>query len=292
MYIKEYVASLQNAGVYYEEQVSLANYCTYGTGGTGRIMVFPENKEQLSVCANTTLPKVAIGFGSNVLFSDYGYDGIVINTTRMNKIELRGALVIAQSGALLSKVRENAELNCLGGLEFTEGIPATVGGAVAMNAGCFSKSISEYVSYVTTDKGVYNNQSCKFSYRSSIFNGSCDEIIYSVALILKPSEIDIIESKKERFRKLRKNSQPHGKSCGSVFMNDGYFAGKLIDISGLKGYTVGGATVSEKHANFIINRGGTSSDIYKLICIIKNKVYQMQNVKLKEELRFIGRFDD
>ncbi len=292
MNIADFICKLEKSGITFKENLPLSAYCTYGTGGNARIMVFPKTHEELLVCVDNDLPRVAIGFGSNVLFSDYGYDGIIVNTTKMNAVEVRGSIIIAQSGALLSKARECAELNCLSGLEFTEGIPATVGGAVCMNAGCFSKSISEYVSYVITDKGVYNNRSCDFSYRSSIFDGDRGEIISSVGLILKPSETDIIETKKERFKKLRKSSQPHGKSCGSVFLNDGYFAGKVIDNAGLKGYRIGGAQVSEKHANFIINTGKKSCDIYRLIKFIKAKVYETQNVKLKEELRYVGKFDD
>ncbi len=292
MHIKDYIAKLDSLTIEYKKNVMLSNYCTYGTGGIGKIMVFPKNLDELKACLECEMSTVAIGFGSNLLFSDYGYDGLIVNTTKMNQIEVRGALLIAQSGALLSKVSECAEYNCLSGLEFTEGIPATIGGAVCMNAGCFSKSISECVSYVVTNKRVYNNANCNFSYRSSIFDKNDNEVIYSVGLVLKPSEIDIIEGKKERFKKLRKSSQPHGKSCGSVFLNDGYFAGKVIDIAGLKGFAIGGAKVSEKHANFIINGGKSSTDIYNLIKYIKNKVYETQNIKLKEELRFIGKFDD
>ena len=292
MHIENYIAELESRSIEYKKDVLLSRYCTYGTGGVGKIMVFPKNLEEVKVCTDCEMPIVPIGFGSNLLFSDYGFDGVIVNTSKMNKIEIRGSLIIAQSGALLSKVSENAEYNCLSGLEFTEGIPATIGGAVCMNAGCFSKSISEYVSYVITNKRAYNNADCSFAYRTSAFDRANGEIICSVGLILKPSEIDIIESKKERFKKLRKNSQPHGKSCGSVFLNDGYFAGKVIDFAGLKGFSIGGARVSEKHANFIINTGKSSADIYNLIKYVKNKVYETQNIKLKEELRYIGRFDD
>lgn len=292
MQIENYIATLNNNGIKFEKNVSLKKFCTYGTGGYAKIMVFPQTHEQLMCAVDTVMPFIAIGCGSNVLFSDYGFDGIIINTSLMNKIQIKGPLIIAQSGALLSNVREYAELNCLGGLEFTEGIPATVGGAICMNAGCFSKSVSEYVSYVVTTKGVRNNQSCKFAYRSSCFDKDSSEIISSVAFLLNPSETDIIEAKKEKFKKLRKNSQPHGKTCGSVFLNDGYFAGKVIDAAGLKGFSICGAQVSEKHANFIINTGTSSNDIYKLINYVKNKVYQTQGIRLKEELRFIGRFDD
>ncbi len=292
MHIKDYIARLNQAGISYQEGVSLASYGTYRTGGIARIMVFPNSHEQLCECMKTELPIERIGCASNILFSDYGFDGVIINTTKMDKITVRGCIIVAQSGATLSKVRENAEMNCLGGLEFTDGIPATVGGAVCMNAGCFSKSIGECVSYVVTNRAVYNNEKCEFAYRTSVFDKNKDEIISSVAFLLKPSEIDIIESKKERFKRLRKSSQPHGKSCGSVFLNDGYFAGKVIDLAGLKGYQIGGAKISEKHANFILNEGGTSADIYKLINYVKNRVFLTQNLKLKEELRFIGRFDD
>ena len=290
--MQQFITRLDKLGVEYLTDVSLSDYCTYGTGGKAKLMVFPRSLQQLKICTDCNFEKVAVGFGSNLLFSDYGYDGVIVNVTKMNKIEVKGSIIVAESGALLAKVRENAELNCLGGLEFTEGIPATIGGALCMNAGCFSKSISEYVSYVVTDKGVYNNRDCQFAYRSSIFDTKCDEVIYSVALILKPSEHDIIESKKERFKKLRKNSQPHGKSCGSVFINDGYFAGKVIDQAGLKGYKIGNAQVSEKHANFILNEGKKSADVYNLIKYVKGKVYETQGIRLKEEIRYVGRFDD
>ncbi|MBR3864397.1 MAG: UDP-N-acetylmuramate dehydrogenase [Clostridia bacterium] len=290
--MNEYIAMLNSYGIEYKINECLKKYSTYKTGGDTKIMVFPKNHNELKIATATNLEYVAIGNGSNILFSDYGYDGIVINTKNMVKMRFTGSLIVAECGLPLSKLRESAELNCLGGLEFTEGIPATVGGAVCMNAGCFSKSISEYIAYVITNNGIFNNEQCEFGYRTSIFDKNKGEIISSVAFMLKPSELDVIESKKERFKKLRKSSQPLGKSCGSVFLNDGYFAGKVIDQAGLKGYTIGGATVSEKHANFIINNGQKSSDVYKLIKLIKDRVYNTQKIKLKEELRFIGKFDD
>lgn len=290
--MNKYIAMLNELGIEYRINEPLSKYGTYATGGNCAVMVFPKNHAQLVSVTSFDLPIVAVGNGSNVLFSDYGFEGVVVNAKLMNKLRFSTSIITAECGVLLSTLRENAELNCLGGLEFTEGIPATVGGAVCMNAGCFSKSISEYVSYVVTNKGVYNNENCEFSYRSSRFDKNQGEIISSVGFVLKPSEIDLIESKKERFKKLRKSSQPHGKSCGSVFLNDGYFAGKIIDQAGLKGFSIGGATVSQKHANFIINKGNKSSDIYKLIQLIKEQVFTTQKIKLKEELRFIGKFDD
>lgn len=291
MQLNEYVNTLNEQGINYLKDQPLKNYGTYGTGGIAKIVVFPKNQTQLKSCLTDEC--AVIGNGSNVLFSDKGYSGALIVTKEVNEIEVRGTTVIAEAGVSLAKLRECCELNCLSGLEFTEGIPATVGGATCMNAGCFSKSLSDVISYVVTNKRIYNNTDCQFAYRSSIFtdNGG-KEAILRVCFLLKPSESDVIEAKLEKFKKLRKSSQPHGKSCGSVFLNDGYFAGKLIDQANLKGYKIGGAKVSQKHGNFIINEGGTSSDIYKLIKHIKRVVYEVHGVKLKEELKYIGNFDD
>jgi len=334
MKIDEYIRKLESFGTEYKTEQSLSEYCSYKTGGVARVVVFPKTEMQLKAAIDEGIDYCLIGCGTNVLFSDYGYDGAIIVTTGMKKIECSGSTIIAQCGASLSDVRETAAMNSLGGLEFTEGIPATIGGAICMNAGCFSKSIGDYVSYVVTGDGVINAADCRFGYRTSVFchddshadntngttgvsedlgvgkndageacsldgRGSTDSVskagrvIISACFLLKPGEPDVIEAKRERFRKLRKNAQPHGRSCGSVFLNDGYFAGKVIDSAGLKGFSVGGAKVSEKHANFILaGKGATSSDIYGLIKEIKRRVYREQGIVLKEEIRYIGKFDD
>lgn len=315
--IDGYVRKLECNSIAYEKDADLSKLCSYGTGGRARIAVFPKNAEELACALSDEIPYEVIGCGTNVLFSDSGYEGAVIVTGKMSKIECSGLSITAECGVSLKTLRETAVMNSLGGLEFTEGIPATVGGAVCMNAGCFSKCIGDYVSYVVTGGGVISGAACNFGYRTSIF-GECEadhkesnvdseeesaavkevpdrkkRVILSVCFILKPGEPDIIESKRERFKKLRKNAQPHGKSCGSVFLNDGYFAGKVIDSAGLKGYAVGGARVSEKHANFILaSDGARSSDIYNLIKTIKKRVYETQGIELKEEIRYIGKFDD
>lgn len=340
MSVEAYIRMLENRGIDYRADFDLSAICSYGTGGKAKVVVFPKSAEELKGALGEIDYEI-VGSGTNVLFSDHGYDGAIIVTTNMKKIECNGLSVVAECGALLSSVRETAALNSLGGLEFTEGIPATVGGAVCMNAGCFSKCVGDYVSYVVTGSGVISGADCGFGYRSSVFlkenpnggdkgdkigcgtcgavNGVCGEsastdcneqdggtcnkttdyadkarkVIAAVCFILKPSEPDVIDAKRERFRKLRKNAQPHGKSCGSVFLNDGYFAGKVIDSAGLKGASIGGAHVSEKHANFILAESGArSEDVYRLIGYVKKRVYETQGVSLKEEVRFIGKFDD
>ena len=294
MNIEGYIAALEKAGVCFKQNESLAAHTSYGVGGNAAVMVFPENCEQIKTAAVLAeefgVARVAIGKGTNILCSDGGFCGAVINVKRASAVNVSGVSVIAECGASLSRVRELAELNCLGGLEFSEGIPASIGGAVCMNAGCYLKSVGDKVAYVVTDKGVYNRAACEFDYRKSRFISS-GEIILKVCFLLKPGETDIIESKKEKYRRMRKNSQPHGKSCGSVFVNDGYFAGKLIDAAGLKGYRIGGARVSEKHANFIINDGTRAQDIYDLIKFIKERVFALNGVKLKEEIKYIGDFN-
>lgn len=293
MQMDSYLSALRANSTEYIQNVDLSQYCSYKTGGKAPLMVFPADEKQLALCRSFDCPFAVIGNATNVLFSDEGFQGIIINTSKLNKIEFSGASVIAESGANLTHLLDLCELNCLGGLEFTDGIPATVGGAVCMNAGCFSKCVGDYVSYAVTDKKVYNNAECLFAYRGSVFLKNSNEVLVSVCFLLKPGESDIIEAKREKFKKLRKKAQPRGRTCGSVFVNDGYFAGKIIDLAGLKGYSVGGARISEKHANFIIaEKGATSRDIKTLIDYVKKRVYETQGINLKEELRYIGNFND
>lgn len=309
MDFNEYVGRLKSAGVYFKANEPLSRYAAYGVGGAAKLMVFPNGEKQMELAlsglnccygagglaksgenAENALNErfFVLGGGTNVLCSDSGFNGIVINTAKADKITVSGISVIAECGAKLSRVRELAELNCLSGLEFTEGIPATIGGAVCMNAGCFTKSVGDKIAYVKAARGVYNRENCFFDYRKSRF--SQGDVIIKACFLLKPSEADIIAAKREKYKRMRKNSQPHGKSCGCVFQNDGYFAGKLIDTAGLKGYSVGGAHVSEKHANFIINEGGTAADVYKLIALIKQRVLSVHGVLLKEEIKYLGDF--
>ncbi|MBO5926942.1 MAG: UDP-N-acetylmuramate dehydrogenase [Clostridia bacterium] len=269
---------------------SLKGLNRYGTGGNAKLVVFPMNCNELQFVVSKIkgkYPYVVIGGGSNLLISDMGFDGVVISTKNVNATDIKSNLLTAECGVKLSDVISEMKDNSFGGLEFAIGIPATVGGAVAMNAGCFGKSISEIVKYVVSDKGVYTKDECGFGYRTSRFlNG---EVILKVCFSLEPTEEDIIDDRIKAYKSFRKN--PKGKSCGSVFRNEGYFAGKIIDEVGLKGYKIGKAKISNEHANFIIAEdGATSSDVYNLIKYVKQKVYEKKQIELFEEIIYVGEF--
>lgn len=275
------------------KRAKLSKYSTYGTGGECMIMTFPKSKQEFKRIYDLSAkyPVFVLGNGSNILVSDDGFNGIVINTKKLDKITVRGNLITAECGVSLRRVIDEAEMNSLGGLEFAVNIPASVGGGVSGNCGCYNKTIGEYVSFVEGLDGIYNKSKCEFSYRKSIFSNK--KPVYSVCFLLKVSESDIIEEKLRKFSSLRAVKQPKGKNCGSVFLNDGYFAGKLIDEAGLKGYTIGNAAVSQKHANFIINEGkATSQNVYDLIQYVKSQVYKKSGIILKEEVKYIGEFNE
>ncbi len=286
----EYVLQkLQGIEVY--KDYSVGKLTRYKTGGNADLYILPKTDEEFIKSINAVkgvLPYFVLGGGNNLLVSDKGYKGAVIHTKYLIEREIKGNLYIAQSGVKLSAVIEDMYLNSLSGLEFAVGIPATVGGAVCMNAGCYGKSVGDLVCYVITESGIISKNECNFSYRSSKFS-SGERAVLKVCFSLKPSEPDVIEEKLNVYKSFRRN--PKGKSCGSVFKNDGYYAGKVIDECGLKGFQIGGAKVSEDHANFIIASGNcTSSDVYKVINNIKEKVYAKRGIKLSEEIVYLGEF--
>lgn len=287
-----YIGLVKNiSNISYQFDYPLSNLNKYGTGGNAKLAIFPSNLEELKSVVNLVKGKYnyfIVGGGSNLLVSDSGYDGIIISTKAVNKTDIKGSLYIAECGAKIKTVIDDMANNCFSGLEFAVGIPATVGGAVAMNAGCYGKNIGDYVCYVVTENNTYNKEECQFSYRKSVFlqNG---ETILKVCFNTIPQEEDYIQEKLNLYKNFRKN--PKGRSCGSVFKNDGFFAGKIIDEAGLKGFKVGGAKISNEHANFIIaEKGATSSDIYNLIKIVKQKVYEKKQITLNEEIIYLGEF--
>ena len=280
----------------------MSRHTTFRTGGPATLFICPKNFEEtkraLGLIKENDLPYFVIGNGSNLLVSDKGIDGVVISLEHLNDISLKSPnIVTAQAGALNSSIAAFARDNGLAGFEFAAGIPGTIGGAMIMNAGAYDgemKNIVKEVSVITPKGEVANldNDAMKFGYRTSAIKGK-DYIVLSATFCLeKGSEKDISEKMKELALK-RKEKQPlEYPSAGSTFKRpEGYFAGKLIQDAGLRGVSVGGAQVSEKHCGFVINKGNaTSQDIFNLIQEVRKRVYEDSKVMLEPEVLMIGEF--
>lgn len=270
-----------------------------GVGGSARYFASPKSLYALNLAISAAkrckIPYKVIGNGTNLIVSDSGFDGLIISTVMLKDVFLKKDGVFAMCGAPIAHVAAVARDNCFSGLEALSGIPATVGGAVYQNAGAFGVSVSDLIDEIDTLSfgkiKKRDNLQCAFGYRKSVFKRN-SEIIVSATFRLKKASKAEIKERSDYFLAKRKNTQPMGKSCGSVFLNPrGRFAGKLIEDSGLKGFSVGGATVSEKHANFITtNSSATAEDVYRLILHIKNRVKDAFGVTLKEEVEYVGEF--
>lgn len=280
------------------ENVSLKDYNTYRIGGKTRYLVKPYNidslKELLIYIKNNNLKYIIIGNGSNIILPDSDYDGVVILLSKLNEIKINENTVNAFCGVSLTYFVNELVKNNLGGLESLSGIPGTLGGAIFNNAGCYGQTISDKLDNVTyLENGeikTINKEECNFSYRDSMFKQNKNFIILSAKFKLdyknKEEMLNII---KENMIK-RNTSQPlNYPNAGSVFRNPiGYSAGKLIEDAGLKNYHINGAYVSDKHANFIINKDNASSaDIIELIEYIQKEISEKYNIKLKLEQEII-----
>ncbi len=282
------------------ENVPLSHYTSYRVGGIARLLVYPKTTDQLilllKLCRENKIRHMVLGNGSNTLFSDKPYEGVIIKLDEMNEVVFDKNKVTVGSGYSLQKLSYLAAKRSLSGLEFASGIPGTIGGAVYMNAGAYKSDMGYIVSKVkvlTNDYKVISmvNRECHFHYRSSFFQKHKDYIILEATLNLVPGDKSTIETiMKERLSR-RMESQPlEFPSAGSVFRNpEGMFAGKMIEDLGLKGLTKGGAQVSNKHANFIINIGkAKSQDIMDLIIFVRDTVLENYGVKLQVEQEFIN----
>ncbi len=280
------------------ENVSLKDYNTYKIGGKTRYLVKPYNidslKELLIYIKNNNLKYIIIGNGSNIILPDSDYDGVVILLSKLNEIKIYENTVKAFCGVSLTYFVNELVKNNLGGLESLSGIPGTLGGAIVNNAGCYGQTISDKLDNVTyLENGeikTINKEECNFSYRDSIFKKNKNFIILSAKFKLD------YKNKEEMLNFIKKNmikrntSQPlNYPNAGSVFRNPtGYSAGKLIEDAGLKNYHINGAYVSDKHANFIINKDNASSeDIIELIEYIQKEISEKYNIKLKLEQEII-----
>lgn len=279
---------------------SLSNYNTYKVGGTCFGIAFPTNidelKELIDFCKEHSLDFKVIGNGSNLVFSDKYYDMLLINLKKFDQIDLYEDTVVAQSGVNLMKLAYRMSRAGLSGLEFATGIPATVGGAVFMNAGAYNNSISDIlvsakVLLPSMEIVEYKNSDFDFSYRFSKLQKNRDIICLEATFKLKKGNVDEIMDLVDNRKMRRVNSQPlEFPSAGSVFRNPStdVFAGKLIEDLNLKGYKIGGAMISDKHANFVINYDSASGDdIKKLIMFTKEKVKEKYDIDLKIEQEFV-----
>jgi len=285
----------------YIENASLKKYTSYKVGGLARCVVYPKNTkkliELLRLCKNKNVKYKILGNGTNTLFSDKEFDGIIIKLDEFNEIEMINDTTIkVGAGYSLIKLALFATKKSLSGLEFACGIPGTVGGAVYMNAGAYKSDMGYVVKRVkvlTPNYSVINmtNAELDFHYRSSFFQKNPDYICLEATIGLKKGNreemIAINKDRKER----RETSQPlEYPSAGSVFRNpEDNFAGKMIEDLGLKGLTRGGAQISTKHANFVINLGNaTANDIKDLIMFAHDTVLEHYNIDLKIEQEFVN----
>ena len=290
-------------GCSYSTNVDMKSYTSFHIGGAADVMVFPENAIMLSnvirYITDNGLRYLVIGKGSNMLISDDGYRGVVINTSSLDSIGLFDETTIyCQSGISLAKLCRFALDNSLTGLEFAYGIPGTVGGAMVMNAGAYDGEMSMVVEKVQLmDKeGKSFSLSCEemeFGYRDSILKRK-DYFVLETTFLLKAGNKEDIKAKMDDFLERRRSKQPlEHPSAGSTFKRpEGYFAGKLIMDAGLSGKRIGGVCVSPKHCGFIVNDcGGTAKDISDLIKLVKKEVQDKYGVSLEPEVISIGSFD-
>lgn len=282
------------------EKEPMFKHTSFKTGGPADIFITPKTTESLvetiKILRSYHIPYMILGNGSNVLFSDNGFRGAIIQIYHnMEDITIDQEILEVQAGALLASISSKAMEQGLTGLEFASGIPGTFGGAICMNAGAYGgemKDILIDVKVLSPDLEVinYNLDELELGYRNSII-AKKSLLVLSGRLQLKKGNTEEIKETMKNLAQKRREKQPlNFPSAGSTFKRPtGYFAGKLIEDAGLKGYSIGGAQVSEKHAGFIINKGGaTTKDICMLIEYCQNIVKQKFGVELETEVKMIG----
>lgn len=293
-YIKD-----NNIGKYIENE-SIKKLTTYRVGGVASLVVSPKNEDKLvdlvQFLKGNNIKYKVIGNGSNLLFSDKPYNGVLIKLDHLDDCEFIANTIKVGAGYSLVKLSLLAMKASLTGLEFAAGIPGTVGGAVFMNAGAYKSDMGYIVKSVrvlTPEMQIINlaNAEMDFHYRTSFLKKHPDYICLGCTIKLKQGKKNLIEEVMKERKKRRIESQPlEYPSAGSVFRNPkDNFSGKLIEDLGLKGKYIGRAQISEKHANFIINKGGaTAQDIKDLMDLVKKKVKEKYNIELKEEQELIN----
>ena len=285
-----------------ERDEPMRRHTSFRIGGPAKRMAYPERGEQLVLLLSHAIAcgarPLVIGNGTNLLAPDAGLDRLVIDTSAgLNQVEAGAepGTIRAEAGASLARLADFACRQGLTGLEFAHGIPGTVGGAVCMNAGAYGgemKQVVEEAVVLFPEEGVRHltGAALAFGYRRSFLSERPEAVVLSARFRLSPGDPDEIRQQMRELMERRRASQPLDlPSAGSTFKRpEGYFAGTLIDQCGLKGLTVGGAQVSEKHAGFIVNRGGaTSADVRELIRQVQARVLDATGVRLEPEVRII-----
>jgi len=273
-------------------------HTTFRIGGPAKYLFTPKSQEEIlkiiDICKKNDIKYMIMGNGSNVLFSDKGYDGAIIQIYNSYcDIEVLDDGLYAKAGALLAKLATVARDNSMTGMEFAAGIPGTLGGAIVMNAGAYGGEMKDIVEYVellmpdgTVDRVLCDNM--KFGYRESIV--SKDMIVLGAKLKLQKGDKKLIQSRMDELKEARTSKQPLDlPSAGSTFKRpEGYYAAKLIDDSGLRGFKCGGAMVSDKHCGFVVNYDkATCQDVLNLIEQVQEIVEDKFGVRLEPEVKII-----
>lgn len=279
----------------------MKNHTSFKIGGPAKAVVLPQLKEHIisviQLLKKNNIKYYILGNGTNVIFPDEGYEGIIVKVAdKLSKVEIVGDVVVAEAGVLLSKVSKMAAKESLSGMEFASGIPGTIGGAIVMNAGAYGGEMKDIVIEATVidNNGivhVFRNEELDFGYRSSVIKYH-DYIVLSVKLKLQKGNSREIYQKMDELTLKRTTKQPINlPSAGSTFKRpEGNFAGKLIQDADLKGLIHGGAQVSELHSGFIVNvDNATYEDVIALIEIVKKTVKEKFNIELEPEVKIIKR---
>ena len=300
--MQKLIQTLKSTGAIVIENAPMSEYTSFEIGGPADLLIEPGSKESLAFCFKALkeagIKPTIIGAGSNLLVSDQGIRGAVIRLGKaMSRVTVNENTITAEAGVSLARLANEALSAGLSGLEFASGIPGTLGGAVFMNAGAYGgemKDVVEETEYLTKDGtlATVSGEEHAFGYRHSFFseNGG---IVLGSKMILSPKDPEEIRATMLDFNTRRKEKQPLSfPSAGSFFKRpEGHFAGKLIEDAGLKGTTVGGAQISEKHAGFVINIGNaTAQDVCNLMKLVREKILSETGVTLEPEVRMLGDF--
>ena len=281
----------------------MMKHTSFRAGGAARWFAVPETAEELkavlAACRKADTPWYVIGNGSNLLVSDKGFPGVIISTDKFDRLEVNGTEITVGAGVMLSKLANTAYKAGLTGLEFAAGIPGTVGGACVMNAGAYGSEMINVLQSVTvlTPEGTVETlpaEKLELGYRTSVIPKK-GYLVLEAVMSLTEGNMEESKALMDDLAFRRKDKQPlEFPSAGSTFKRPaGHFAGKLIEDCGLKGFTVGGAQVSEKHAGFVINKGGaTASDIYNLCKEVEKRVKAEFGVSLEMEVKLLGEFEE